>query len=196
MVNALYSPETNAFYVFEGLMTAPLFSMDNTDSQNYGGIGVVIGHEISHAFDQTGSEFDKYGNYNDIWNIQDRNTFNTLATKMVKEFDGISLFGHHVNGNTTLGENIADNGGLNVSLEVAKTLPDFDANEFFSTWAQGWAAPLTPSFYTRDLFEDAHTPSALRANVALQNIDDFYTTYNIQPGDPMYLAPENRVHIW
>lgn len=193
--NAFYRATDNSFTVLASLATKPLFSKDNTASQNYGGIGVVIGHEISHAFDDNGSYYDAYGNADDIWSAKDRATFERLAQKMAAEYDGVPLLNHRVNGELTLNENIADNGGLNVALEAAKALPDFNADEFFSTWAKGWATSLNQANMDYS-FLDEHTPSPLRTNIALQNIPDFYATYNISQKDKMWLDPGKRVNIW
>lgn len=194
--NAEYMTVDNSFTIYDGILTTQYISDDYSDSQNYGGLGVVIGHEISHAFDSDGSHYDKDGNYSDIWTREDRQNFTNLTDKMVKEYNGVPLFGHSINGENTLAENIADNGGLNVALEVAKSLPDFNANEFFTAYAQTLAAPVDASYYSEDAFKESHSPDALRANIGVQNLDDFYKTYDVKPGDPMWLDPAKRVNIW
>ncbi|MCH4009062.1 M13 family metallopeptidase [Companilactobacillus sp.] len=194
-MNAYYIPESNSFYIFGGIITDPYFSKDNTDVQNYGGIGVVIGHEISHAFDKNGTNYQSNGDFGNIWNTQDQAEFDKLADKMVKEYDRIPLLGQQIDGQQTLSENMADNGGLNVALEAAKKLPDFDADAFFSNWASEFAQPVVPEVYSQPS-KDEHTVGPLRVNVGIQNISDFYTTYNVKKGDGMWLDPDKRVNIW
>ncbi|MQS89248.1 M13 family metallopeptidase [Companilactobacillus mishanensis] len=193
--NAFYNRSSNSINVLAGILKEPNYSENYSDSQLYGSLGVIIGHEISHAFDNSGSHYDENGNYRDTWTDEDRANFTTLVQKMINEYDGIPFNSIIVNGMQTVGENMADNGGMNVSLQVAKSLPGFDAKEFFTAWAKDWPMIDGPMIELRYSF-DPHTISPIRTNVALQNIDDFYTTYNIKQGDPMWLDPSQRVNIW
>src|SRR5699024_977481 len=160
------------------------------------GIGAVIAHEISHAFDNNGALFDEYGNLNNWWTDEDSTHFKQLAQRMIKEFDGLPYAGQQVNGKLTVSENIADGGGLSCALEAAKEEDDFSATEFFINWATIWRMKATEQYEQLLLSIDVHAPQKLRANVQAQNQADFYTAFGIQSGDQMYKAPEDRVNIW
>ncbi|MCC4397359.1 M13 family peptidase [Limosilactobacillus reuteri] len=195
-VNAYYHPFKNIIVFPAAILQAPFYSLKQSSSQNYGGIGAVIAHEISHAFDNNGSLFDEFGNLNNWWTDEDSAHFKQLAQKMIDEFDGIPFAGQKVNGKLTVSENIADAGGLSCALEAAKTEADFNAQEFFINWATIWRMKATEQYMQLLLSIDVHAPQKLRANIQAENLDDFYTAFDIKPGDEMYRAPENRVHIW
>lgn len=195
-VNAYYHPFKNIIVFPAAILQAPFYSLKQTSSQNYGGIGAVIAHEISHAFDNNGALFDEYGNLNNWWTPEDSAHFKELAQKMIDEFDGLPIAGQKVNGKLTVSENIADGGGLSCALEAAKEEDDFNAQEFFINWATIWRMKATQQYEQLLLSIDVHTPQKLRANVQAQNQADFYTAFGIQPGDQMYKAPEDRVNIW
>lgn len=195
-VNAYYHPFKNIIVFPAAILQAPFYSLKQSSSQNYGGIGAVIAHEISHAFDNNGSLFDEFGNLNNWWTDEDSAHFKQLAQKMIEEFDGIPFAGQRVNGKLTVSENIADAGGLSCALEAAKTEADFNAQEFFINWATIWRMKATEQYMQLLLSIDVHAPQKLRANIQAENLDDFYTAFDIKPGDEMYRAPEDRVHIW
>lgn len=195
-VNAYYHPFKNIIVFPAAILQAPFYSLKQTSSQNYGGIGAVIAHEISHAFDNNGALFDEYGNLNNWWTPEDSAHFKELAQKMIDEFDGLPIAGQKVNGKLTVSENIADGGGLSCALEAAKEEDDFNAQEFFINWATIWRMKATQQYEQLLLSIDVHAPQKLRANVQAQNQADFYTAFGIQPGDQMYKAPEDRVNIW
>lgn len=195
-VNAYYHPFKNIIVFPAAILQAPFYSLKQTSSQNYGGIGAVIAHEISHAFDNNGALFDEYGNLNNWWTPEDSARFKKLAQKMIDEFDGLPIAGQKVNGKLTVSENIADGGGLSCALEAAKEEDDFNAQEFFINWATIWRMKATQQYEQLLLSIDVHAPQKLRANVQAQNQADFYTAFDIQPGDQMYKAPEDRVNIW
>lgn len=195
-VNAYYHPFKNIIVFPAAILQAPFYSLKQSSSQNYGGIGAVIAHEISHAFDNNGSLFDEFGNLNNWWTDEDSAHFKQLAQKMIEEFDGIPFAGQRVNGKLTVSENIADAGGLSCALEAAKTEADFNAQEFFINWATIWRMKATEQYMQLLLSIDVHAPQKLRANIQAENLDDFYTAFDIKPGDKMYRAPEDRVHIW
>lgn len=195
-VNAYYHPFKNIIVFPAAILQAPFYSLKQTSSQNYGGIGAVIAHEISHAFDNNGALFDEYGNLNNWWTAEDSAHFKQLAQKMIKEFDGLPFAGQKVNGKLTVSENIADGGGLSCALEAAKEEEDFSASEFFINWATIWRMKATKQYDQLLLSIDVHAPQKLRANVQAENLADFYTAFDIQPGDKMYKAPEDRVNIW
>lgn len=195
-VNAYYHPFKNIIVFPAAILQAPFYSLKQSSSQNYGGIGAVIAHEISHAFDNNGSLFDEFGNLNNWWTDEDSAHFKQLAQKMIEEFDGIPFAGQKVNGKLTVSENIADAGGLSCALEAAKTEADFNAQKFFINWATIWRMKATEQYMQLLLSIDVHAPQKLRANIQAENLDDFYTAFDIKPGDEMYRAPEDRVHIW
>ena len=195
-VNAYYHPFKNIIVFPAAILQAPFYSLKQSSSQNYGGIGAVIAHEISHAFDNNGSLFDEFGNLNNWWTDEDSAHFKQLAQKMIDEFDGIPFAGQKVNGKLTVSENIADAGGLSCALEAAKTEADFNAQEFFINWATIWRMKATEQYMQLLLSIDVHAPQKLRANIQAENLDDFYTAFDIKHGDEMYRAPEDRVHIW
>ncbi|MBC6912318.1 M13 family peptidase [Lactobacillus reuteri] len=195
-VNAYYHPFKNIIVFPAAILQAPFYSLKQSSSQNYGGIGAVIAHEISHAFDNNGSLFDEFGNLNNWWTDEDSAHFKQLAQKMIEEFDGIPFAGQKVNGKLTVSENIADAGGLSCALEAAKTEADFNAQEFFINWATIWRMKATEQYMQLLLSIDVHAPQKLRANIQAENLDDFYTAFDIKPSDEMYRAPEDRVHIW
>ncbi|KEK15060.1 peptidase M13 [Limosilactobacillus reuteri] len=195
-VNAYYHPFKNIIVFPAAILQAPFYSLKQSSSQNYGGIGAVIAHEISHAFDNNGSLFDEFGNLNNWWTDEDSAHFKQLAQKMIEEFDGIPFAGQKVNGKLTVSENIADAGGLSCALEAAKTEADFNAQEFFINWATIWRMKATEQYMQLLLSIDVHAPQKLRANIQAENLDDFYRAFDIKPGDEMYRTPEDRVHIW
>ena len=184
-VNAYYHPFKNIIVFPAAILQAPFYSLKQTSSQNYGGIGAVIAHEISHAFDNNGALFDEYGNLNNWWTPEDS-----------AHFDGLPIAGQKVNGKLTVSENIADGGGLSCALEAAKEENNFNAQEFFINWATIWRMKATQQYEQLLLSIDVHAPQKLRANVQAQNQADFYTAFGIQSGDQMYKAPEDRVNIW
>lgn len=195
-VNAYYSGLMNIIVFPAAILQAPFYDFSQSSSANYGGIGAVIAHEISHAFDNNGAKFDENGNLHNWWTAEDFAHFQTLAQAMIDEFDGLAFAGGTVNGKLTVSENIADAGGLSCALEAAKRESDVQLTDFFTNWAKIWRTKATEQYQQLLLTVDVHGPAKLRANIQLQNLDDFYTTFDIKPGDAMYRAPENRVQIW
>lgn len=195
-VNAYYHPFRNIIVFPAAILQAPFYSLKQSKSANYGGIGAVIAHEISHAFDNNGSLFDELGNLNNWWTEKDREHFQALADAMIAEFDGLEIAGGSVNGKLTVSENIADAGGLSCALEAAKREEDVDLEAFFINWATIWRMKARPEYSQLLLAVDVHAPNKLRANVQVKNIEDFYQTFNVTSEDEMYLAPEKRVSIW
>lgn len=196
VVNAMYSPLTNTIIFPAAILQAPFYSIDQTASQNYGGIGSVIAHEITHAFDPNGSQFDEYGNMKNWWTEEDYAAFEERTEKVKNLFNGMEFAGGTVNGALTVSENTADAGGLSCALEIVKSLPDANLEEFFTNWAVIWRIKSSPEYEQLLLAVDSHAPNKLRANVQLQNLEDFYETFAVTEGDGMYLAPEDRVSVW
>lgn len=196
LVNACYDPSRNDITFPAGILQAPFYSLEQTASQNYGGIGAVIAHEISHGFDNNGAQFDELGNLHNWWTTEDYATFKKLTQAMIDEFEGLDFGPGKVNGELVVSENVADAGGLSCALEAAKQDTDCDLVLFFENWARVWRTKSTPEFAQMLLQTDVHAPSPMRANVQAQNMDDFYTTFHISEEDGMWLAPEKRVNIW
>ena len=196
MVNAYYNPSFNIIVFPAAILQAPFYSLDQSSSENFGGIGAVIAHEISHAFDNNGAQFDEFGNLHNWWTDEDLKHFQGLAQDMIAEFDGLETEAGKVNGKLVVSENIADAGGLSCALEAAKSEPDVDLKAFFINWARIWRMKSSIERQKLLLSIDVHAPHVSRANVQPKNLADFYTTFEITSDDKMYLAPEKRVNIW
>lgn len=195
-VNAYFNPMSNVICFPAAILQKPFYDFNQSRSENYGGIGAVIAHEISHAFDNNGAKFDEEGNLNNWWQDEDFETFNQKSEAMVKLFDGMETEVGQVNGRLTVSENIADQGGLRAAYEAMLEEEDADPAEFFMNWARIWCQKARPEYQELLLNIDVHSPAAIRANVPVQLIDGFYDTFNIQEGDGMYMTPENRLEIW
>ncbi|WP_094243227.1 M13 family metallopeptidase [Tetragenococcus halophilus] len=195
-VNAYYNGSLNIIVFPVAILQAPFYSLEQSASANYGGIGAVIAHEISHAFDNNGAKFDEYGNMNNWWTKEDLASFEKLAQEMIKEFDGLQFAEGTVNGKLTVSENIADAGGLSCALEAAKKEDQNNLEAFFYNWAKIWRTKAKQQYQQLLLAIDVHAPAKLRANIQLQNLDDFFTVFDIQSTDGMYRKTENRVKIW
>ena len=194
-VNAMYEPMDNSINFPAAILQAPFYSREQSASANYGGIGAVIAHEISHAFDPNGAKFDEQGSLADWWIEADYAKFAELSQAMVAEFDGLEYAGGAVNGALTVAENVADAGGLACALQAANQ-EGADLAAFFTNWATIWRQKATAEYEALLLTLDVHAPNKLRANVQLQNMDDFYDTFGIGEGDGMFRAPSERVTIW
>lgn len=206
-VNAYYNPTTNEICFPAGILQYPFFDMNADDAFNYGAIGVVIGHEMTHGFDDQGRQFDKDGNLKDWWTAEDAKRFEERAQVMVNFFDSIQVLpGINANGSLTLGENIADHGGLQVSFQAFKnatkdaSLPVEDGftpeQRFFLSYAGVWAGNIRDEQIRLQTKSDPHSLGRWRVNGALPQIGAWYDAFGIKEGDPMYLAPEKRVSIW
>ncbi|WP_179395428.1 M13-type metalloendopeptidase [Lacticaseibacillus absianus] len=196
LVNACYDPSRNDITFPAAILQAPFYALDQTPSQNLGGIGAVIAHEISHGFDNNGAQFDEFGNMNNWWQEADYAHFKELTQAMIDEFDGLETEAGRANGKLIVSENIADAGGLAAALETAKNLPDYDLHEFFINWSRIWRQKARLELQKMFLATDVHAPAKLRANVQPQNLADWYTTFDVKPGDGMYLEPAKRITIW
>ncbi|MFC4651966.1 M13 family metallopeptidase [Lactococcus nasutitermitis] len=196
MVNAYYSPDANSINFPAAILQAPFYSLKQTASQNYGGIGAVIAHEISHAFDNNGAQFDKYGNLNKWWTDKDYAAFEIKQNEMIGEFDGLETEAGKANGKLIVSENIADQGGITAALTATKLEADANLEEFFTQWAKIWRMKASIEFQQMLLSMDVHAPGKLRANVPPTNLDEFFSTFDVQAADKMYRAPEKRVKIW
>lgn len=196
MVNACYNPFTNDITFPAAILQPPFYSIQQSRSENLGGIGAVIGHEISHAFDNNGAKCDENGNLNNWWTKEDFKKFNAKTKAMIKQFDGIELEWGKVNGAFVVSENIADNGGMAVTLEMMKNMIDADYKEYFYNWARIWCMKARPEFLQLLLSIDVHSPSILRANMQPRNFEEWYLTFDVKKTDQMYITPKKRIVIW
>ena len=196
MVNACYDPFVNDITFPAAILQPPFYSIKQTRSENLGGIGAVIGHEISHAFDSNGAKCDENGNINNWWTKEDNKKFNNKVKAMVKQFDGIELPWGKVNGKFIVSENMADNGGMAVTLDIMSKMIDKSYEEYFMNWAKVWCLKAKPEYLQLLLNLDVHGPSILRANMPPRNFIEWYQTFNVKKTDKMYIAPSKRVVIW
>ena len=206
-VNAYYSPLTNEICFPAGILQAPFFNPDADDAENYGAIGVVIGHEMTHGFDDQGRQFDKDGNLKDWWTAEDAEAFNKLADQLVAQFDEIIVLGDtHANGRFTLGENIADQGGLSVAFTAyqnslkGKERKDIDGftpeQRFYLSYANVWAANIRDEEILSRTKTDPHSLGRWRVNATLRNLQPFFDAFNVKEGDKMFRSVNDRVVIW
>lgn len=196
MVNACYDPFVNDITFPAAILQAPFYSIKQTRSENLGGIGAVIGHEISHAFDSNGAKCDENGNINNWWTKEDNKKFNTKIKAMIKQFDGIELPWGKVNGKFIVSENMADNGGMAVTLEIMSKTPNASYEEYFMNWAKVWCLKAKVEYLQLLLNLDVHGPNILRANMPPRNFPEWYETFSVNKSDKMYIAPSKRVVIW
>ena len=196
MVNACYDPSVNDITFPAAILQPPFYSLKQSRSENLGGIGAVIGHEISHAFDSNGAKCDENGNINNWWTKGDEKRFKTKVNAMVKQFDGIELPWGKVNGKFIVSENMADNGGMAVTLEIMSKTPNASYEEYFTNWAKVWCVKAKPEYQQLLLSIDVHGPNVLRTNMPPRNFPEWYETFKVKKTDKMYLAPNKRIVIW
>lgn len=194
-VNAYYLPSTNSITILAGILQEPFYSPNASEEEKLGGIGMVIAHELTHAFDTAGSQYDEQGNLRNWWTDEDLQSFQALAAKVVEYYDGMEIDGYQVNGNLTVGENIADLGSLACITQIAKE-NNLDLQALYKAYANIWAGKMRPEFLNILVTTDEHSPNKIRVNAVLSAIDEFYTAFNVQPDDGMYQAPEKRPAIW
>ncbi len=196
MVNASYNPFVNDITFPAAILQPPFYSLKQTRSENLGGIGAVIGHEISHAFDSNGAKCDENGNINNWWTKADMKKFQKKINAMVNQFDKIELPWGVVNGKFIVSENMADNGGMAVTLAIMANTENASYEEYFMNWARVWCMKAKPEYLQLLLSLDVHGPAILRANMQPRNFKEWYDTFDVKPTDKMYIAPKNRVVIW
>ena len=196
MVNACYSPNNNDITFPAAILQKPFYSLSQSVSENLGGIGAIIGHEISHAFDTNGARFDEYGNLKNWWLEDDFKAFEKLSKDMKEQFDGIEFHGGKVNGELTVSENIADNGGMGVTLEIMHKIPDANFKAYFENWARIWCMKFKEEMIQYLLANDTHSPSPIRVNIPPRNFSEWYEAFDVTDKDEMYIAPEKRISIW
>lgn len=206
-VNAYYNPTTNEICFPAAILQPPFFDPDADDAVNYGAIGGVIGHEMSHGFDDQGSQFDKTGNQRNWWTESDKKNYNARTKVLEESFSEFEVMpGVRVNGKQTLGENIGDNGGLNIAFRALQNemknrdLGKIDGftpeQRFFLAWARVWASNVAPEYVKYLVTVDVHSPNIARVNGALPHIDAWYDAFKIKKGDKMYIPKKKRAHIW
>lgn len=206
-INAYYDPSTNEICFPAAILQPPFFDPNADDAVNYGAIGGVIGHEMSHGFDDQGSQFDKYGNQRNWWTAQDKENFDARTKVLADWFSSFDVLpGIKVNGKQTLGENIGDNGGLNISFRALQNsmkehplaVKDGFTPEqrFFLAWGRVWASNMTDEVVKYLLTVDVHSPNYARVNAALPMIDAWYKAFNVKKGDKMFVPKNKRAHVW
>ena len=212
-VNAYYNPMANEIVFPAGILQAPFFDANASDAENYGGIGVVIGHEMTHGFDDQGRNFDAEGNMVEWWTPEDKEAFENKTKKLVEQFDAVEVLpGLFANGQYTLGENIADQGGLRVAMtafldsqkkkgvdvnsEAAKIDGYTPAQTFYMNYANLWANNIRPEEIRSLTTGDVHSLGRNRVNVTLRNIAPFFEAFSITEGQPMFRPETDRVVIW
>ena len=207
-VNAYFNPLNNEIVFPAAILQPPFYNYQADEAVNYGGIGAVIGHEISHCFDDSGSRFDGDGNLNDWWTPEDLEKFSALGKELADQYSKVQVYEDvNLNGEFTLGENIGDLGGINAAYDGLQLfyekngrpedIDGFTAEQrFFMSWATVWRSKMREEALRNLIKTDPHAPAMYRAYMPLQNVDAFYTSFDIKEGDKMYLEPENRVKIW
>jgi putative endopeptidase len=207
--NAYYNPSNNEIVLPAGIFTVPGYRDEELDDATvYGYAGAsTIGHEITHGFDDQGRQFDAKGNLENWWTKEDETEFNKRADVMIKQFESyIVIDGMRINGKATLGENIADLGGILIGLDAFKKTEQYKNNQsvggltpmqrYFMGYSLGWLGHIRPEALKNQLMTDVHSPAKYRVNGPFADVDEFYSTFGIQPGDPLYIEESKRVRIW
>jgi putative endopeptidase len=206
-VNAYYNPSMNEIVFPAGILQPPFFNPQADDAVNYGGIGAVIGHEMTHGFDDQGRNYDSKGNLTNWWTTDDSVKFATKAKVIIDQFDKYTVLDSiHVKGLRTLGENIADLGGISIAYEAFKRTEEGKSSDktdgftpdqrFFLSFAHIWASSIRPEAAAQRIIIDSHSPAQYRVNGPLSNMPEFYTAFNVKENDAMYRKEEIRAKIW
>ena len=206
-VNAYYNPSFNEIVFPAGILQPPFYYQGADDAVNYGAIGAVIGHEMTHGFDDQGSQYDKYGNLQSWWTKKDRDRFKKLTQQVVDQYNKYTVLDTvHVNGKLTLGENIADIGGLAIAHAAFEKTDEAKSSEkingmtpeqrFFMAFAQVWRIKNTPERLLWRINNDPHSPEKYRVLGPTSNMESFYKAWDVEPGDGMYRPDSIRVQIW
>ncbi len=206
-VNAYYNPTFNEIVFPAGILQFPFFNKDADDAINYGAIGMVIGHEITHGFDDQGRQYDAKGNLQDWWKPSDAEKFNAKAKMVINQYNSFTVLDSlHVNGELTLGENLADIGGIAIAFDAFKLtqqakenkiIDGFTPNQrFFLGYAQVWRIVNRDETMRTRIAVDPHSPEMHRINGPLSNFTAFYDAFNVKQGNKMYIKPESRAVIW
>ena len=206
--NAYYWPNLNEIVFPAGILQPPSFDLEATDAMNYGAIGAVIGHELTHGFDDEGCKFDGHGNLKEWWNKEDKKSFDLKAKKLIKQYDQYEVIpGVYCNGSLTLGENIADIGGVAIAFDALQNRLEKTGKreiingftpeqQFFIANARDWAGGVRPEQERQNIITDPHSPFKLRVNAVLSNVDEFYKAFDLKPSSRLYRKPSDRTMIW
>lgn len=194
-VNAFYSPTNNSIMILAGILQSPIYSIDASPEENAGGIGTIIAHEITHAFDNNGAKFDADGNFANWWQESDFQKFNELTEKVINYYNTYEIKGYPINGTLTLSENIADLGAVSCITEYALN-KEYDLSKVYTAYGKMWATKKTDASEISAILNDVHSPAKIRVNAVLSAMDKFYEIFDIQIGNGMYKAPEERPSIW
>ena len=194
-VNAFYSPTNNSIMILAGILQSPIYSIDASPEENAGGIGTIIAHEITHAFDNNGAKYDADGNFANWWQESDFQKFNELTKKVINYYNTYEIKGYPINGTLTLSENIADLGAVSCITEYALN-KEYDLSKVYTAYGKIWATKKTDASEISAILNDTHSPAKIRVNAVLSAMDKFYEVFDIQPGNGMYKAPEERPSIW
>lgn len=205
-VNAYYHPNLNEIVFPAAILQHPFFNKDADDAVNFGSMGAVIGHEMTHGFDDKGRKFDYSGNLVDWWTEEDGKEYEKRVEVMVEQANNFEVHGQSVKGKLTSGENIADLGGLRLAMRALVNTDDYDPNKlidgftaiqrFFLSWAQCWRQSITKERALQLLAIDPHGPNEMRCNGPLSNMPEFHEAFNVAANDPMFKDPKVRVDIW
>ena len=197
-INAYYNPESNSINFPAGILQAPFYDKNQSTEKNYGGIGVVIGHEITHAFDSNGADYDENGDMHNWWTKADTKAFDKRIKAFEDQWNGLEIYETKVNGKLTVTENVADAGGLSSTLQVLKTdMTKPNLKDYFENYADIWKQKASLQYNKYTMVQDVHAPNELRVNQQLKNLPEFYEAYpQIKKGDAMYLAPSKRISLW
>mmetsp|Transcript_1521 Transcript_1521/g.2317 ORF Transcript_1521/g.2317 Transcript_1521/m.2317 type:complete len:715 (+) Transcript_1521:42-2186(+) len=205
-INAYYHPNLNEIVFPAAILQAPMFDPTADDAVNFGAIGAVVGHEMTHGFDDQGRQYNFEGNMVDWWTKDDADEYEKRVEVMVKQADSVEIHGQNLKGKLTCGENIADLGGLRLALRALMSQPDYDADHlidgfnpvqrFFLGWANCWRQNITKERSLQLLTLDPHGPNPMRCNGPLSNMDEFHAAFNVPDGSPMFKVEEERVDIW
>ncbi|MEO6979942.1 MAG: M13 family metallopeptidase [Mucilaginibacter sp.] len=206
-VDAYYNPTFNEIVFPAGILQYPFFDNDADDAINYGAIGLVIGHELTHGFDDQGRQYDKDGNLKDWWTKEDADKFKSKAQVMINQYNGFTVLNNvHINGNLTQGENLADIGGLAIAYQAFKNTPEGKSDKkidgftpdqrFFLSCAQVWRSKRSDELTRMLINVDPHSPGMYRVIGPVSNMPEFYKAFGIKPGDKMYREEKDRVKVW
>ncbi len=206
-INAYYNPANNEIVFPAGILQFPFFDANADDAVNYGGAAAVIGHELTHGFDDEGRQYAADGNLKDWWTAEDAKKFTERTDKVVAQYAAFTVNDSiHVNGNLTLGENLADLGGLNIAYEAFKKTDEGKSDKkidgftpdqrFFLSWAQIWRSNILPDFAAQMIMVDPHSPGMYRCNAPISNIDAWYNAFGVKQGDKMYKPEDQRIKVW
>nr|WP_242984789.1 M13 family metallopeptidase [Clostridium taeniosporum] len=196
-INAYYKATSNTITVPAGILQEEFYNENASREHNLGAIGAIIGHEISHAFDNNGAKYNADGNLNSWWTEKDYKKFQEKTNKVRNFYSKLKTDrGNNVNGDLTVGENIADIGGIACALDILGQMPNPNYKEFFESNATVWREINTKESEINNLLYEPHSPNKIRANVVLAQFDKFYETYGIKENDKMYIKPQDRLQIW